>query len=254
TERVGLSMFVLANDHRHPAVLAKEIATIDVLSGGRVELGLGAGWMESEYRAVGVAFDPPGRRIERLAEAITVVRGLFSESPFTFTGDHYEIHDNALHPRPVRRTGIPLVLGGGAPRMLSLAAREADIVGIAMNNSARQTEQGPTTSGLSRASFVEQLGWVRDAAGARFDDLEINVRVLGVATGGTAEEGAAELAADFGCDPADLLDSPFAFVGPTEAVAERLLRDRDELGVSYYTVSQRHSDQVRPIVDAVGGR
>ncbi|MCB0994623.1 MAG: LLM class flavin-dependent oxidoreductase, partial [Acidimicrobiales bacterium] len=86
TERVGLSMFVLANDHRHPAVLAKEIATIDVLSGGRVELGLGAGWMESEYRAVGVAFDPPGRRIERLAEAITVVRGLFSESPFTFTG------------------------------------------------------------------------------------------------------------------------------------------------------------------------
>lgn len=245
TDRVKLSMFVLANDFRNPAVLAKEITSLDVISGGRVELGLGAGWSAAEYAAQGVPFDKPSVRIERLAEAITILRRAFAGERFSHAGPHYEITDLDVLPRPVQAR-IPFVLGGGAKKMLSLAGREGDIVGIATNNSLRTKEVGGST-GLAEDVVAEQISWVRDAAGARISDIELNIRVLGVAVRPTREAGAEALAPELG-DPEMLLRSPFVFVGPVEAIHEQMLRVRETLGVTYYTVSQRHADQLTPLV------
>jgi probable F420-dependent oxidoreductase len=251
TDRVHLSMFVLANDLRNPAVLAKEITTLDVLSGGRVELGLGAGWNAAEYAAQSIPFDPPSVRIERLAESVTVLRRAFAGERFSFEGKHYRVQDLDVLPRPVRSGGIPLVLGGGAKRMLTLAAQHGDVVGIATNNSLRTREVGGST-GLAEDVVAEQIGWVRDAAGERFDHIELNLRVLGVAVGPSRDDAIDALAPDLG-DAGMLRRSPFVLAGPVEAIHEQLLRYREELGISYYTVSQRHADQLAPLVRRVAG-
>ena len=252
TERVRLSMFVLANDFRNPAVLAKEITTLDVLSGGRVELGLGAGWHAAEYAAQGIPFDPPGARIERLAEAVTILKRAFSGERFDFAGEHYRVEGLDVLPRPAQAGGIPLVLGGGGPRMLALAAREADIVGIATDNRVRDREVGGNP-GLSRESVVRQVEWVREAAGERIDAIELNLRVLGVCVAPDRVDAAATVAGELGVEPDVLRDSPFVFVGPVEEIHEQMLRQREELGISYYTVSQRYADQLTPLVTRVAG-
>ena len=251
TERVRLSMFVLANDYRNPAVLAKEVTTLDVLSGGRVELGLGAGWNGAEFASQGVAFDRPGVRIERLAEAIAVMKGTFAGEPFSYDGDHYRVKDLNVFPRPVQTDGIPFVLGGGGKRMLTLAGQQGDIVSISTNNTTRTREVGGS-SHLGSEVVAEQIGWVREAAGDRFGDIELHIRVFGVAVRPTREEGAEALADQLG-DPEMLLRSPFVWVGPIEAIHEQVLRYREELGISYYTVSQRHADQASPLVPLVAG-
>lgn len=250
TERVRLSMFVMANDFRNPAVLAKEITTLDVLSDGRVELGLGAGWNAAEYGAQGVQFDPPGTRIERLAEAVALLRRAFAGERVDFSGTHYRVEGLDVLPRPVSR--IPLVLGGGGKRMLSLAAREADVVGIATDNRSRAREVAGTP-GLAREVFAEQVRWVREAAGEHLRDLEINVRILGVCVCSSVENGAEAVARELRIDPGVVRSSPFVFVGPVEAIREQMLANREEFGVTYYTVSQRHAGQLAPLVPRVVG-
>jgi probable F420-dependent oxidoreductase len=251
TERVHLSMFVLANDLRNPAVLAKEVTTLDVLSGGRLELGMGAGWNPAEYAAQGVPFDRPRVRIERLAEAITILKRAFAGGRFSFDGAHYSLRDLEVLPRPVRPDGIPLVLGGGGKRMLTLAGQQADVVSVSTNNSTRTREVGGSTQ-LGEKVVAEQIGWVREAAGDRFDEIELHIRVFGVAVRPTREEGAEALADQLG-SPEMLLRSPFVWVGPIEAIHEQVLRHREELGISYYTVSQRHADQITPLIGRVVG-
>lgn len=251
TSRVKLSMFVLANDFRNPAVLAKEITTLDVLSNGRVELGLGAGWNAAEYAQQSVTFDKPSVRIERLAEAVSILRRAFAGERFSHEGAHYRVTDLDVLPRPVQPR-IPFVLGGGARKMLTLAGQVGDVVGIATNNSLRTKEVGGST-GLAEDVVAEQISWVRDAAGLRMADVELNIRVLGVAVRPTREEGAEALAPELG-DPEMLLRSPFVFVGPVEAIAEQMHRYREQLGISYYTVSQRHGDQLAPLLPLVSGR
>lgn len=251
TSRVRLSMFVLANDFRRPAVLAKEITTLDVLSNGRVELGLGAGWNAAEYAQQGVRFDKASERIERLAEAVTILRRAFAGERFSHEGEHYTAVDLDVLPRPVQ-SRIPFVLGGGAKKMLTLAGQQGDVVGIATNNSLRTKEVGGST-GLAEDVVAEQISWVRDAAGPRLAEIELNIRVLGVAVRPTREEGAEALAPELG-DPEMLLRSPFVFVGPVEAIAEQMQRYREQFGISYYTVSQRHGEQLAPLLPLVAGR
>jgi probable F420-dependent oxidoreductase len=251
TDRVKLSMFVLANDYRNPAVLAKEVTSLDVLSGGRVELGIGAGWNTVEFAAQGVPFDRPGTRIDRLAEAITVLKGAFAGGPFSHAGRYYHVDDLNVLPRPVRPEGIPFVLGGGGKRMLTLAGQQGNVVSISTNNSTRMREVGGSTH-LGSDVVAEQISWVRDAAGPRFESIELHIRVFGVAVRPTREEGAEALAAQLG-DPKMLLRSPFVWVGPIEAIHEQMLRYREELGISYYTVSQRHADMVTPLIRRVAG-
>jgi probable F420-dependent oxidoreductase len=188
TTRLRVGALVFCNDFRHPVVLAKEAATIDVLSGGRFELGLGSGWLREEYDQAGIRFDAPGTRIERLAEAVAIVKGLLAGERVTFTGRHYAIAGLAGRPSPVQRPHPPLLIGGGGRRTLSLAAREASIVGLV-------PRALPDGSGLDRADFGEgtlrqKIEWVRAAAGDRFDSLELHALVQAVVVTGRAAGGA----------------------------------------------------------------
>src|SRR5215210_6083911 len=169
TLRVGT--LVLDNDYRHPLLTAKEAATVDLLSAGRFELGLGAGWMSSDYEQSGIALDPPGLRIERLEEALAIVKGLFAGGKFSFAGRHYTVTRHPGTPRPVQRPYPPILVGGGGRRILSLAGREADIVSV--NFDLRSGSIGPQVGATATAEgTAEKLRWVREAAGDRFDDIE----------------------------------------------------------------------------------
>jgi len=153
TTTLNVGALVFDNDYKHPLVLAKEMATQDVLSGGRLEIGLGAGWMEADYRAAGMAYDRPGVRIDRFAEGLAVIKGAMADGPFSFSGDHYTITDHDGRPKPVQQPHPPLLIGGGGRRVLSIAAREADIVGInaSMAAGARASDRG-RLSGLPAAA------------------------------------------------------------------------------------------------------
>jgi len=253
TTRLRLSMFVLANDMRHPGVLAKEVATLDVLSGGRVELGLGAGWDRAEYAALGIPFDRPSVRIARLEEAVRAIRGLLAGEAVSQHGEHYQLQDLSVRPRPVQAGGVPIVLGGGGRKMLSLAGRLGDIVSVAAENNGR-TDPSVLGPGITRAVVENQIGWVRDAAGARFDRIELNLRVRMAAIGVDREAEARAGAVGMDCSADDLLGSPFCLLGRVDEVADQLLRTRDELGISYFTISQRHMEQMAPVVERVAGR
>ena len=162
TLRVGTLVF--DNDYRHPVHLAKEVATLDLLSEGRVEFGLGAGWMRSDYQAAGLPYDRPGVRIDRMVEALAIIRQLWADGVATFSGAHYEVDGLVGQPRPHTPGGPPVLIGGGGKRVLSIAARHADIVGF--NASLHEGEVGPGAARSALADvFVERVGWVRDAAG-----------------------------------------------------------------------------------------
>lgn len=255
TTTLRLSMFVLANDMRHPGLLAKEVATLDVLSGGRVELGLGAGWDAGEYQALGLPFDRPSVRIARLEESVRAIRALLVGDAVTQHGTYYQLTDLAVRPRTVQPGGVPIVLGGGGRKMLSLAGRLADIVSVATENNGRND---PTVLGswVTRQAVADQIAWVKESAGERFDRLELNLRVRMAAIGvGVDREVEARSAAEgMACTADDLLDSPFALFGTVEQVADQLVRTRDELGLSYFTVSQRSMEQLAPVVERVAGR
>ena len=176
TTSLRVGTLVLANDYRHPAVLAKELASLDQVSDGRLEIGIGAGWMASDYEQAGIGFDRPGVRIERLDEAISVLEGCFSDGPFDLEGSHYTIRGLDSRPKPVQKPRPPLLVAGGGHRMLALAARRADIVGInpSLHSGAIDEHAGPTATAEATDS---KLAVVRDAAGDRFDALELQTRV-----------------------------------------------------------------------------
>jgi probable F420-dependent oxidoreductase len=177
TDKLRLCPLVFNNDLRHPAVLAQELATLDVLSEGRVVVGIGAGWNEPEYRSIGLPFDSPAVRISRMLEAVTILRGLFGEGPTSFDGRFYTITELDGQPKPVQRPHPPFLIGGTRERMLRIAAREADIVGMDL----RQDRGSLGDAFPSRMD--ERVGWVRDAAGSRFDGLDLSVlRLLGGVT------------------------------------------------------------------------
>jgi probable F420-dependent oxidoreductase len=250
TQSVRLTMAVLANDFRHPVVLAKEAATLDVLSGGRLDLGLGAGWMESEYRQAGLPFDRPGIRIERLEETIQLLRALFAGETVTWAGAHYQITEYASFPPPAQPR-VPIVLGGGGRRMLSLAGRAADIVSITTDNRLR-TGTG-SHGGGEWETVARQVGWVRDAAGTRFEDLVCNTRVLFTAVTHDRDAAAGTLAAGSAMTAAEIASSPFALVGTVDQIVDHARRVRDELGISSFTVSQAFLEELAPVVERAEG-
>ena len=172
TLRVG--SHVLCNDYRHPVLLAKEVATLDLVSGGRFELGLGAGFSRPEYEAAGLPYDPPGVRVGRLAEALQVVKGVFGAAPFTFAGRFYTVTNLEAFPKPVQQPHPPILVGAGGRRMLAIAAREADIIGIqtATLGTGRQV---PDPTGHLAETIAEKIDWVRQEAGTRFANLELSI-------------------------------------------------------------------------------
>jgi len=243
TSQLRLAVTVLDNDFRHPVMLAKEIATLDVVSNGRVDLGMGAGWLEEDYTKTGVAtWDPPGRRVGRLIESIALVKELLGGESVTFTGEHYQVHDFRLSP-PSVQSPIPLMIGGGGKRMLTMAAREADIISVLVKMGGR--------SDARRAAFEQQLGWIMAAGGAGRDDLTVGIRVLfgEVASAGEQRQSvAARIEGRSGMSAQELLESPFGLVGDLQSVKDHVLEVNERYGISYFTVSEDLAWQVAPAV------
>jgi probable F420-dependent oxidoreductase len=249
--RVGALVF--DNDYKHPVVLAKEMATMDVLSEGRVELGLGAGWMRSDYEQSGIRQDRPSVRIARLEEGLSIIRGLWAEGPFSFAGEHYTITGLDGLPKPTRRPGPPILLGGGGPKVLAVAGRHADIVGI--NPSIPSGEVGPEAARDTAADRVDQkVAWLREGAGDRFDDLELNALVY--VTTITDDPGPVRemVAGFFGVSPDLVGQSPYVWIGSTAEVADQLRAARDRWGFSYFVVQGAEAmEAVAPIVAELAG-
>jgi probable F420-dependent oxidoreductase len=244
TLRVGALLF--CNDYRHPAVLAKEAATLDILSDGRFELGMGAGWMTSDYLAAGIAMDPPSVRIARLEEAIGVVRGLLSDGPCTFSGEFYEIAGLSGSPKPLQQP-LPLMVGGGGRKVLEVAGRHADIVGLnpKLPNGVIDASAGPDATA---AATDRKIGWIRDAAGDRFDQIELHTRIH-IALISDDRQGMADLLAPaLGISPADALESPHALCGSVEEIVDDLLARRERHGIASIGLSLDAMDAFAPVV------
>jgi probable F420-dependent oxidoreductase len=253
TTTLRLGALVFDNDYRHPVVLAKELATLDVLSDGRVEIGLGAGWMESDYRASGIAYDRPGVRIDRFEEAVAVVKGSMADGPFSCAGRHYTISDYDGQPKPVQRPHPPLLIGGGGRRLLSFAAREADIIGI--NGTLTAGVVGPeAVATMTREAVEERVALVRRAAGERIEQIELNVRVFFVSVTDDRAGVLAGVAAMFGVTAEMVAASPFALVGSTAMMVDELVRRREELGFSYIIVGGDDVEAFAPVVAELAGR
>lgn len=252
TRRLRIGSYVFANDLRHPLLLAREAASIDHLSGGRLELGLGAGWMRSDYRQLGMAYDPPPRRIDRLQEALGLVKRLLSGETVTHEGPHYRLGRARVWPRPVQRPHPPIMLGGGGPRLLRLAAREAQIVGLApqMTASGRPMLRLATDDALERRIAV-----VRRAAGERFASLELNAFVAGAGIVGGPQPISASLAAWLkSAGPAAVGGSPYVLYGTVAQLRESLLRRRERTGLSAYGLPAASMEAFAPLVEALAGR
>lgn len=244
---------VLGNDYRHPVVLAKEAATIDLLSDGRLELGLGAGWMRSDYDEAGLPYERPGMRISRLEESVTVLKGLFGEGPFSFDGTYYRITSLDGRPKPVQRPHPPFVIGGGGPRVLRLAGREADIVGVNVNLQAGAItpEMGPNATA---EATDRKIAWIKEGAGARFDDLELNILVfVGMVTSNRRQEAESQ-GALFGLSPEEALEVPYALVGTVDEICADLEKRRERYGISYIVFHEGFCEELAPVVERLTGR
>jgi probable F420-dependent oxidoreductase len=252
TTNLRVGSLVFANDFRHPALLAKDTATIDLLSDGRLEVGVGAGWMDDDYRWTGVPHDSAGTRISRMIEAIEVLRGLWGPEPFSYSGEHYTITEMNGMPKPVQAGGPPLIVGGGGKRVLSTAARLADIVGVNPNVGAGSF--GPAAiASMSADATDEKLTWVRDAAGDRFDDLEISILKFVTNVTDDRDTVAEKVGGAMGIDAATILASPHTMVGSAEQIADELVEQRDRWQGSYVTVQLDAIDTFAPVVAALAG-
>ncbi len=251
TLRVGT--LVLDNDFRHPILTAKESATIDMLSGGRFELGIGAGWMHRDYEQSGIPWEPAGVRIDRLEEAITVIKGLLAGGAFSFCGRYYTVTRHPGTPLPVQRPHPPILVGGGGRRILSLAGREADIVSV--NFDLRSGSIGPQVGPTATAAATaEKVGWVREAAGHRFDDIELSSTAYLTMVTDDREAVAGGLGTGFGLDAAQVLAMPNFLIGTVTEIADELERRRDELGFSYIVVGGECQEAMAPVVERLAGR
>ncbi|GAA3033653.1 TIGR03621 family F420-dependent LLM class oxidoreductase [Streptosporangium longisporum] len=248
TGRLRVGTLVPADGLRHPAVLAREAATVDLLSEGRLELGLGTGWTATDYASAGLVFEPPGVRVDRLAEAVAVLKGLWGDGPFTFHGEHYRITELDRSPRPWSRPHPRLLLGGG-PHLLGLAAREADVVDLGTRVRADGTgPDGPDGTDGGRAAFLARIDVVRRAAGDRYDRIELGTGVQQVGVRGRGESWGA--AGSFRRD-----GTPRVLLGTRHDIADTLRHWRDTHDVSYFVLHhERDLDAFTPVVQELAGR
>ncbi len=253
TKHLRVGTAVLNNDFRHPVLLAREAATLDVLSDGRLELGLGAGHMQSEYEQVGLAFDPGATRVERLEEAVVIVKRLLEGEPVTSGGRHYRVTGHTIHPRPIQRPRPPVFIGGNAPRLLTVAAREADIVGLT-GITFRRGGKEPDVSDFRASVVDERVRLVRETAGDR--SLELNALVQRVIVTDDRRKAAEELAVGRWAQltPEEILESPYVLVGTEDRIVEDLQARRERWGISYVTTHELFMDALAPIVARLVGR
>lgn len=251
TTTLKVGTLVFDNDYKHPVVLAKEMATIDRLSGGRVEIGLGAGWMRSDYEQSGISYDPPATRVDRFEEGLAVLKGLLAPGPFSFAGEHYTITEMEGLPRPLQ-SPPPIIVGGGLPRMLKIAGREADIVGINPTIPNGEVDADAARSGTAELTD-QKLEWVRDGAGDRYDDLEINLLTFGCFVTDDRAALAEQFAPLFGLTPAQLLEFPHVLAGTVEEICDDLIARRERWDASYIVVQTDALDAMAPVVARLAG-
>src|SRR5258708_7112010 len=250
TLRVGSLVF--DNDYRHPIVLAKEAATLDLLSDGRLDFGLGAGWLSSDYEQTGIPLDPPGLRIERMAEALQIIKSFFSGSSVSFTGKHYKVDGVEAAPLPVQKPHPPIVLGGGGRRMLHLAGREADIVSVNFNLSEGRINRRLVRTGMADATD-EKVAWIREAAGERFSDIELGVTVFGANLTDDRVSVAEAMAAAPQSAPSHGVHTPHFLIGTVDQTIEALQARRERFGISYVVVPDEAAQSLAPVVERLTG-
>jgi probable F420-dependent oxidoreductase len=254
TSRLRLGTMVIANDFHHPALLAKETATIDILSGGRFELGIGAGWLQSEYNRAGMKYDRNGVRIDRLEETLQILRACFTKDEISFAGNHYRLDQHLPFPAPVQPGGPPILIGAGQPRMLRLAGRYADIVGL-LTVSVSSGEIRDDIAARRTAAVQERIEHVRSGAGTRFAEIELSL-VPDITITDDRGAGLDQVIARngwSGLGPADVEDMPAVFVGTVAQICEQMESRRAELGISYYVIPDRAIGECLAIVERLGG-
>jgi probable F420-dependent oxidoreductase len=253
TETLRIGCRVFCNDYRHPVMLAKEAATLDLLSDGRLELGMGAGWLKAEYEAAGLPFDAPGTRISRLEESVALLKAIFADAPVEHAGEHYRASGFTGAPRPVQRPHPPIMIGGGSRRVLQLAAREADVVSFNLNNRAGVI--GPDGVKTSTAdATAEKVAWVREAAGERFAALELEIGAYFTFVTDSPEPIAGGMGKALGLSAEEMLQHPHGLFGTPDAICEELERRREHFGISYVTVGDNVLDAFAPVVARLAGK
>jgi probable F420-dependent oxidoreductase len=252
TTTLRLGSLVFDNDYRHPIVLAKEAATLDLLSEGRFEFGLGAGWMTSDYEQTGIPLDSPGTRIERMAESLEIIKHFFAGGSVSFTGKHYRINGVEASPSPVQKPHPPIILGGGGRRMLSLAGREADIVSINYKLTEGRVNRNLVRTGLAEAT-EEKLSWVKEAAGDRFSQIELCATVFVASVTDDRDGVAAAFAAGIGSEVSEVLEMPHFLIGSIDQMIEDVQARRERFGISYVVLPDSATESLAPLVERLTG-
>jgi probable F420-dependent oxidoreductase len=253
TTTLNVGTLVLDCDFRHPAALARELATIDLLSEGRLELGLGAGWKRLDYDRSGIPMEAPGVRVDRMIEHAEVLKGLFAaQGPFTFEGEHYTITELDGTPLPHRRGGPPILVGGGGRRLLRWAGANVDIVGVNASVHSGEIDTAAAQDAMP-ARIDEKVEWVKQGAGDRFDDVELNAWLAIAEVTNDTPTMADALAQIFGVEPRVALDSPLNLIGTANEIAERLRERRERWGYSYHVVPGDKARDFAPIVRDLTG-
>jgi probable F420-dependent oxidoreductase len=253
TARVNVGTLVCDVDYRHPVIYAKAAATLQLISGGRLEFGLGAGWMKSDYEEAGLPYERPGIRIERLDEALQIIRAMWTQTRTSFEGKHYRIREIA-QAAPLPEGASPKILiGGGGSRVLGLAGRQADIVGISATMHGGQIS-AETAADLAPARVREKIGWVREGAeraGRDWDEIELNALVFIVAIADNVSELRQTLASSAGMSVEQVRDCPIFLTGSPAEIQDRLLKQRDETGISYIVIQGGDDERVERFAEEI---
>ena len=250
TSRLRVGSLVYDNDFRHPAVLAQEVASIDLLTDGRFEFGLGAGWLKSEYDAAGIPFEPGATRVERMAEALEIIKALFNGTPVTFEGRYYRLTGLTGSPKPKQQPHPPILMGGGGRRLLTVAGQMADVISIMPRS--RRDGSGLEDADASAEAFERKLAWIRDGAGDRFSRIELSTLVQSVVITDHPLDAAKPLAKEYGVEAEEVLETPLVLIGSVDQIAETLERRRDRFGLSYITVFEKDLESLAKVIARVG--
>ena len=269
TTTIGIGCRVFCVDFHNPVILAKDLATLDMFSDGRLEVGLGAGWLQGEYEAIGVPFDPPGKRIDRLVETIGVIRACFADGEVNITGEHVHAVGFESVPKPVRRSGVdgrtgpPIMIGGGARRVLGVAGELADIISLNFDNSSGKI--GAAGVGSSTAEITAQkIEWIMAGAqrralqegrpaGDRFDSIELEIGAYFTVVTDQREATLAKMAPMFALSPEEFAEHPHALIGSVDSICEQIIERRERYGISYITVSRPNLEAFAPVVAKLNG-
>ena len=251
TQKLRVGTLVIDNDFRNPIVFARECATLDVLTNGRSELGIGAGWLDRDYQSTGIPFDRGRVRVGRLAEAVTLLKRLFTEEQVTFAGEYYEVDRAECRPKPVQRPYPPFLIAGGGPDILALAGREANIVAIVASGITGSGKLAPEK--LTLETMREQISVVRDAAGARFGEIELSMFLDCIVTD-DRERTIAEMAKQAEAEPDVLRNSAYRGIGTLREIRDHIVRMRDAIGITYFCLRGPDVESLGPVVGELTGR